>query len=88
MRMFDKIVKLIKRAAGGPQRRSQLDVVRRSNAPLAGPIADGLDEAMALQLTSTEAAWVDKIEALRRKLAASQESVTMIDYGARTKDGA
>lgn len=48
--------------------------------------ADALRETFAGSLSSDERAWVDKIEALRRRLDVSQEPITIINYGAGNSD--
>lgn len=74
------------RRVGEPVLRSaarlRLNMARRRSTAHAAPLLDALTRHLSGAHTADERQWIDRIEAMRAALLSSQETITVVNYGA------
>ena len=88
MNPFKPIAKQAYRKLLSLRARPQLRTLAAAGDEPSRWLAEALQEALAGRVTPEEARWVRSIEALRRRLDASQEPIEIVDYGAGTAEEA
>lgn len=77
-----KVERLTRRWTRTPK---QLDELAAAG-PMTAPLARALRAAIQKDLSDSEKAWIDRIEALRARLERSRETVEVVDFGAGQPD--
>lgn len=82
MRTIKKILKIPIRMLLKLSARKQLSRLSTIRNPAADKIVNALTDTLNDHLASEEKTWVDRIEALRKKLSRSSTEISITDYGA------